>query len=47
MAKVIFSFDDKSARKLKNKKYILGAREQTWRNGKIRFTSPSWLHNIN
>ena len=26
MAKVIFSFDDKSARKLKNKKYILGGK---------------------
>ena len=26
MSKVIFSFDDKSARKLKNKKYILGGK---------------------
>ena len=26
MAKVIFSFDDKSTRKLKNKKYILGGK---------------------
>ena len=26
MAKVIFSFDDKSAKKLKNKKYILGGK---------------------
>jgi len=26
MAKVIFSFDDKSAKKLKNKKFILGGK---------------------
>ena len=26
MVKVIFSFDDKSAKKLKNKKYILGGK---------------------
>ena len=26
MSKVIFSFDDKTAKKLKNKKYILGGK---------------------
>ena len=35
MAKVVFSFDDKSAKKLKNKKNILGGK------GCLLYTSPS------
>ena len=48
MSKVIFSFDDKSAKKLKNKKNILGGKgANLGEMGALGFASATRIYDIN